>query len=37
MFFRYYRLSKNWLDHSLKSAISDDLFTVNKLKGPKHL
>ena len=37
MYFQYYRLSKTWLDHSLKSAVSELPLTVNKLEGPKHL
>ena len=37
MYFRNYRLSKTWLDQSLKSTISGDPLTVNMLKGPKHL
>ena len=37
MYFRNYRLSNTWLDHSLKSAVSEYPSTVNKLKGLKHL
>ena len=37
MYFRNYGLSKTWLNHSLKSAVSDYPLTVNMLKGPKHL
>ena len=37
MHFRNYRLSKTWLERSLKSAVSEHLSTVNMLKGPKHL
>ena len=37
MYCRYCRLSKTWLDHSLKSAVSEGPLTVNMLKGPKHL
>ena len=37
MHFRNYRLSKIWLDHSLKSAFSEHPLTVIELKGPKHL
>ena len=37
MYFRNYRLSNTWLDHSLKSAVSEYPSTVNMLKGPKHL
>ena len=28
---------KTWLDHSLKSAVSEHPFAVNMLKDPKHL
>ena len=28
---------KTWVDHSLKSAVSEHPSTVNMLKGPKHL
>ena len=37
MYFRYYRLSKTWLHHSLKCVVSEHLVTVKMLKGPKHL
>ena len=37
MYFWNYRLSKAWLDHSLKSAVSEHSLTVNMLNGPKHL
>ena len=37
MYFRNYRLSKNWLDHSLKSTVSERRSKVNMLKSPKHL
>ena len=37
MYFHYYRLSKNWLDHSLKSVVSEHPWKINMLKGPKHL
>ena len=37
MYFQYYRLSKTWLDHSLKRANSKHSLTVNMLKGPKDL
>ena len=37
MYFQNYRLSKTWLDHSLKGAVSEHPSTVNMLKGPKHL
>ena len=32
-----YRLSKTWLDDSLKNTLSEDSFTVNMLNGPKLL
>ena len=28
---------KTWVDHSLKSAFLEHPFSVNMLKGPKHL
>ena len=37
MYFRNYRLSRNWLDHSLKSVVSKHPSTVNMLRGPKNL
>ena len=37
MLFRNYRLSNTWLDHSLKSAVSEHPSTVNMLKDPKYL
>ena len=37
MYFWYYKLSKTWLDNSLKSVVSEHPLTVNKLKGPKYL
>ena len=37
MYMQYYRLTKTWLDHYLKSAISELLLTVNMLKCPKDL
>ena len=37
MYFRDYRLSKTWLDYSLKSAVSEDSLEVNIIKSPKHL
>ena len=37
MYFRNYRLSKTWLDQSLKSAVSEHPLIVNMLKSPKHL
>ena len=37
MYFRNYRLSMTWLNHSLESAVSEHPFTVNMLVNPKHL
>ena len=37
VYFRNYRMSKTWIDHSLNSAVSQHPSTVNMLKGPKHL
>ena len=37
MYFPNSRLSKTWLDNSLKSAVSEHPLTVNILKGLKHL
>ena len=37
MYFRNYRLSETWLDHSLMRAVSEHPSTVNMLKSPKHL
>ena len=37
MYFQNYRLSKKWLDQSLKSAVSEHPLTLNMLKGTKHL
>ena len=37
MHFGNYRLSKIWLDHSLKSVLSELPSTLNMLKGQKHL
>ena len=37
MYFWNYRLKKTWLDHSLKSAVSEHPSTVNMLKDIKHL
>ena len=34
-FFGNYRLSKTWLDHSLKNTVSENPLTVNMLRGPK--
>ena len=31
------KMSKPWLNHSLKSAVSEDPLTVNMFNGPKHL
>ena len=33
MYFRNYRLSKNWLDHSPKRGVSEHSSTVNLLNG----
>ena len=35
MYFRNYRLRKTFLDHSLKSDVSEHPVIVNMLKGPK--
>ena len=37
MYFRTYRLSQTWCNHSLKNAISKHPSTLNILKGPKNL
>ena len=37
MYFRYYRLWKTWLKHSLKDAVSEHALTVNNWKRPKYL
>ena len=37
MYFRYYRLSKSWLEHSLKSTVPEHPLKVNMLKDPKYL
>ena len=37
MYFQNYRVSKTWLENSLKSTISELLLRVNMLKGPTHL
>ena len=37
MYFRNYKLSKTSLDHTLKTAVSKHLLTVNMLKDPKSL
>ena len=37
MYFRIYRLWKSWLDHSLKSAVSQHDLRVNSWKRPKYL
>ena len=37
MYFRYYRLLKNWLEHSLKSSVSKQALALNMWKRPKHL
>ena len=36
IYFRSYWLQKAWLIKSLKSTMSENLWTVNKLKGPKN-
>ena len=36
MYLRNYRLQKTWLLKCLKSPVSEHLWTVNMLKGPKH-
>ena len=37
MYFRNYKLSKTWFNHSLESAISEPPSTVNVLMGAKNL
>ena len=37
MYIPNYRLSKIWLDQSLRSVVLEHPLTVNMLKGPKHL
>ena len=37
LYFGNYRLSKTWLDHSLKNILSEHPLTVNMLKGTKLL
>ena len=37
MYFRSYRLSETWLDHFLKSTVSELPLRVNMLKDPKQL
>ena len=37
MYYRNYRLSKTWLENSLKSAFLEHHSTVNMLNGLKHL
>ena len=37
MYFRDYRLSKTWLDHSLESPVSVPPSIINVLMGAKHL
>ena len=37
MYFRNYRLSKTWLDHFLKSTVSELPLQANMLKDPKQL
>ena len=36
MYLRNHRLQKAWLLKCLKSPVSENLWTVNMLKGPKH-
>ena len=36
MYFLNYRMSKTWLDNSIKIAVSGHPLTVNMLKGPRH-
>ena len=36
MYFPNYRLSNAWVDHSIKSAVSEHPSTVNMLNGTKH-
>ena len=33
MYYRIYRLSKTWLEHSLKMAVLELRLTVNMLEG----
>ena len=37
MYFGNSRLSKTWLDHSQKTAVSEILLRIYMFKGPKHL
>ena len=37
MYFRKYRVSKTWFDHSVESAVAEHPLTVNMLKGFKTL
>ena len=37
LYFGNYRLSKAWLDHSVKNTVSEHSLTVNMLKCPKFL
>ena len=37
MYFPNFRLSKTWLDNSLKSVVLQHPSTVNMLNRPKHL
>ena len=37
MYFRNYRISKNWLDHTLKRTLSELFLTFNIFKRPKLL
>ena len=36
MYFRDYRLQKAWLPKWIKSTVSEDFWTFNMLKSPKH-
>ena len=37
MYFRNYRMSKTWLNHTLKSAVTELLLKLHMVKRPKHL
>ena len=37
MYFRNYRLSKTWLDHTLKNTVSRSSFYSQQVKGSKRL
>ena len=36
MYFGKYRLQKTWLDHCVKSPVSEDSSTSNMVNRPKH-